>query len=65
MWQADSETTTSRIDGNPQWATACADLGIGGLLLSAAGLISGRLVLFRRRRWLTAPAAAAVTASND
>ena len=61
--QADSETTTSRIDGNPRWATACADLGIGGLLLTAAGLLSGRLVLFRRRRWLTAPAA--VTASND
>jgi len=54
--RADSETTTSRIDGNPRWATAFADLGIGSLLLTAAGLLSGRLVLFRRRRWLTAPA---------
>ena len=54
--QADWETTTARIDGNPRWATACADLGIGTLLLTAAGLVSGRLVLFRRRRRLTAPA---------
>jgi hypothetical protein len=54
--QADWETTTSRIDGHPRWATAFAGLGIGGLLLAAAGLVSGRLVLFRRRRWLTAPA---------
>jgi len=54
--QADWETTTSRIDGDPRWATVFADLGIGSLLLAAAGLVSGRLVLFRRRRWLTAPA---------
>jgi hypothetical protein len=54
--QADGETMTSRIDGHPRWATAFANLGIGSLLLSAAGLVSGRLVLFRRRRWLTAPA---------
>ena len=54
--RADWETTTSRIDGDPRWATALADLGIGSLLLAAAGLVSGRLVLFRRRRWLTAPA---------
>ena len=54
--QADSETTTSRIDGNTRWATAFADLGIGSLLLIAAGLVSGRFALFRRRRWLTAPA---------
>ncbi len=54
--QADWETTTSRIDGRPRWALACAELGIGSLLLTAAGLISGRLVLFRRRRRLTAPA---------
>ena len=54
--QAHWETTTSRIDGSPRWATALADLGIGSVLLTAAGLVSGRLVLFRRRRWLTAPA---------
>ena len=35
--QADWEKTTSRIDGNPRWATACADLGIGTLLLAALG----------------------------
>jgi hypothetical protein len=52
--QADWETMTSRIDGNPRWATAFADLGIGSLLLTAAALLSGRLVLFRRRRWLAA-----------
>jgi hypothetical protein len=54
--QADWETTTSRIDGDTRWPTALADVGIGGLLLIAAGLVSGRLVPFRRRRWLTAPA---------
>ena len=54
--QADSETTTSRLDGNPQWATAYADVGIGSFLLIVAGVVSGRLVPFRRRRWLTAPA---------
>jgi Protein of unknown function (DUF3592) len=54
--QADWETTTARIDGSPRWATAFADLGIGSLLLTAAGLVSGRLELWRRRRWLTAPA---------
>ena len=48
--------TTSRIDSNPRWATALVDLAIGSLLLTAAGLVSGRLVLFRRRGWLTAPA---------
>jgi hypothetical protein len=45
--QADSETATARLDGSPRWATACADLGIGGLLLIAAGLVSGRLALVR------------------
>jgi hypothetical protein len=48
--QADSETTTARLDGNPRWATACADVGIGSLLLAAAGLVSGRLVRIRSRR---------------
>jgi uncharacterized protein DUF3592 len=54
--QADSETITARLDGNARWATAFATLGIGSVLLTAAGLASGRLVLFRRRRWLTSPA---------
>jgi len=38
--QADSETTTSRIDGSQRWATAFAGLGIGSVLLTAAGLVS-------------------------
>ena len=38
--QADWETTSSRIDGKSRWATACADLAIGTLLLAAAGLLS-------------------------
>lgn len=44
--QGDWETVTSRIDGYPRWATAFTHLGIGSLLLTAAGLVSGRLVLF-------------------
>ena len=54
--QADWETTSSRIDGSPRWATACADVGIGSFLLFAAAMTSGRLVPFGRRRWMTAPA---------
>src|SRR6185436_4616773 len=58
--QSEQETTSSRLDSNPQWATAFADLGIGGVLLTAAGLASGQFLPFRRRRRLTA--AAVVTA---
>jgi hypothetical protein len=58
--QADWETVTARLDGSPRWATALANIGIGSLLLTTAGLVSGRLVLFRRRRWLTAPAVVTV-----
>jgi uncharacterized protein DUF3592 len=54
--QADWETVSSRLDDNPQWSIALADFAIGGVLLVGAGLVSNRLVLFRRRRWLTAPA---------
>jgi hypothetical protein len=54
--QGDSETVTSRIDGDPRWQTAFIELAVGSLLLTAAGLVSGRLVLWRRRRWLVAPA---------
>ena len=54
--QARGETTTSRLDENPQWRIAAADLAIGAALLGAAGLISGRIRFFRTRRWVTAPA---------
>jgi hypothetical protein len=54
--QGDTETTTSRLDDNPQWAIALAEFGIGGVLLLAAGVISGTVVLFGGRRWITAPA---------
>ena len=54
--QARGEGTPSRLDENPQWRIAAADLGIGAVLLGLAGLLSGRLTVFRRRRWVTAPA---------
>ena len=54
--QAEGETGTSRLDDNPQWETAFADLGIAGMLLLAAGLVSGRVALFPSRAWITAPA---------
>jgi hypothetical protein len=54
--QARGETVTSRLDDNPQWGIAIAELGIGAILLFAAALVSGRLVLFRRPAWITAPA---------
>ena len=54
--RSDGETGTSRLDENPQWGTAFADLAIGGALLLAAGLVSGRFAFFRPRTWITAPA---------
>jgi hypothetical protein len=54
--QADGETTTARLDENPQWSTALAQLGIGAVLLAAAALLAQHLSFFRRRVWLTAPA---------
>ena len=54
--QADGETGTSRLDQNPQWPLAIADMGIGAGLLFIGGLISGRITLFRRHEWLIVPA---------
>jgi hypothetical protein len=49
------EMDSSRIEDNPQWAKAIADLTIAGALLLAAGAVSGQL---KRRgpRYLTTPA---------
>jgi hypothetical protein len=54
--QARGELTTSRLDENPQWRIAGADLGIGATPLCAADLWSGRITVLRRRRSVTAPA---------
>jgi hypothetical protein len=54
--QADGETGTSRLDENPQWRFAAADLGLGAVLLFLAGLASGRISLFRRHEWWIVPA---------
>lgn len=54
--QADTEDRTARLDDNPQWGIAFANLGVAAVLLGAAGVMSGRMRLFPRREWLTAPA---------
>lgn len=54
--RADGETGSSRLDDNPQWPFALADMGIGAVLLVVAGVLAGRIVLFRRRQWLVVPA---------
>ena len=54
--QARGETTTSRLDENPQWKIAAADLAIGAVLFARRGLLSGRIPFFRTRRWVTARA---------
>lgn len=54
--QAPGETGTSRLDENVQWSTAFAQLGIAAAMLAGAGLVTGRIVPFRRRVWLTASA---------
>ena len=53
---ADTEDTTARLDDNPQWGIALANIGFAAVLLLAAGLTTGRLPRFRTREWLTAPA---------
>jgi hypothetical protein len=41
--QSRGDRTTSRLDDNPQWRIAAADLAIGAALLSVAGILSGRI----------------------
>jgi hypothetical protein len=54
--QAQGESRTARLDENPLWHIAAAHLGLGAGLLFVAGLVSGRIRVFPRRRWVTAPA---------
>ena len=49
------EIDSSRLDDNPQWGRAMADLTIAAALLLAAGAISGQLKR-RRPRYVTVPA---------
>jgi hypothetical protein len=54
--QAEGENTTARLDEYSQWHLAAAKIALGAACLFAAGLVSGRIKLFRRRPWATAPA---------
>ncbi len=54
--QADTETVTARLDQNPQLLLSAAQIGVGALFLTAAALVSGRLKLRRRRKYLRAEA---------
>ena len=49
------EMDSSRLDDNPQWARAMADLTIAAVLFLIAGAVSGQLKR-RQPRYLTAPA---------
>jgi hypothetical protein len=54
--QVKGESMTARLDEYPQWNFAAADIALGAGLLFVAGLMSGRIGVFRARRWVTAPA---------
>jgi hypothetical protein len=54
--RAPGESGSSRLDGNSHWGTAIVRLATAATLLLSAGFVSGRLVLFRRSKWITAPA---------
>ena len=49
------EIDASRLDDNPQWTRAMADLGIAAALLLAAGAVSGQLTR-RKPRYVMVPA---------
>jgi hypothetical protein len=53
---AKGQDDPGRLDDNPLWSTGLAKLAIGGTLGVLAGLVSGRLTLRRRRKYVTAPA---------
>ena len=51
------ETTSSRLDENPQWSVAMVDVALAAALFVTAAAVSGRLTApRRRRRYLSAPA---------
>ena len=50
------ERTTARLDDNPQWNYALTEGAVGGLLLLAAALLSGRVRLRAPARYVKAPA---------
>src|SRR5688572_29547940 len=54
--QAQGESRTARLDEYPQWPVAAAKMALGAALLFVPGLASGRIRVFRVRRWVTAPA---------
>ncbi len=54
--QSKDETSTARLDENPQFSLALIKTAIACGLLTLAAAISGRLTLFRRRRYLRADA---------
>jgi hypothetical protein len=54
--QVEGESMTARLDENPQWNLAAANIALGAALLFVAGLVSGRIQPFRARGWVTAPA---------
>jgi hypothetical protein len=54
--QAQGEINTARLDEYPRWNFAAADIALGAAFLLVAGLVSGRIDVFRGGRWVTAPA---------
>lgn len=54
--QANTETTTSRLDENPQRGLALTEMALGCLVLALAGTLSGRVKLFQRPKYLQADA---------
>lgn len=54
--QSRDETTTSRLDENPQRGLAFVKTALACLMLAIAGLVSGRLKLFQRPKYIQADA---------
>ena len=54
--QSKDETRTARLDENPQRGLALVKSGVACVLLATAGAMSGRLTIFRRRKYIQADA---------
>jgi hypothetical protein len=54
--QSKDETTTSRLDENPQRGLALVKVVLAGLVLGIAAALSGRLKLFQRSKYIQADA---------